>query len=377
MRTTEGYTVFADVSTPQTMEKDGDITSFVENKIARGLWTYCMPIILIIGTFGNVSSILVFRRYKWRSSTLPMYLSALAFVDLNLLYFGLLENAVSTLLNRNMKSTNTALCIVVIWIVYSSGTVSAWLLVAVTLQRVMCVVWPHAMTSLCSTRKSIVLVLLIVTLPWALHSCFAFSYYVNANSTCTHYDDLEYFRFKVWPMVDMIVSSLVPATILLICNFILISRLYVSLNEARRLTGSSLSSRRRATSSTTMTLVILTTAFLLLTLPINVQQLWEGELRVRAVSPIPTSMEAKTYLAWTITDLLWYSNSALNFLFYCLSGSKFRNEFVVLLCCRENSTAKAKATATPAKRSTSSSEETKTKEGETECSGTTNIDTKL
>nr|KAG5696512.1 hypothetical protein BaRGS_021048 [Batillaria attramentaria] len=44
-----------------------------------------------------------------------------------------------------------------------------------------------------------------------------------------------------------------------------------------------------------------------------------------------TRMQLK--LAWAVTNMLWYTNSAVNFLLYCVSGTRFRNAFVTWITC--------------------------------------------
>nr|KAG5696515.1 hypothetical protein BaRGS_021051 [Batillaria attramentaria] len=50
---------------------------------------------------------------------------------------------------------------------------------------------------------------------------------------------------------------------------------------------------------------------------------------------------AKAYLAFSVTHMLWYTNSAVNFLLYCVSGTKFRNAFVTWITCGSDSIAQA------------------------------------
>ncbi|KAL8564758.1 hypothetical protein ACOMHN_003604 [Nucella lapillus] len=72
-------------------------------------------------------------------------------------------------------------------------------------------------------------------------------------------------------------------------------------------------------------------AFMLLTLPVCVFFLWNSYMSQQ----LKTSPElvAQSHLAFAVTSLLWYTNSAINFLLYCFTGTQFRKEFLSLIRC--------------------------------------------
>ncbi|KAL8576502.1 hypothetical protein ACOMHN_003060 [Nucella lapillus] len=71
--------------------------------------------------------------------------------------------------------------------------------------------------------------------------------------------------------------------------------------------------------------------FLLLTMPVCLCLLWYNYVED------PTNRQpefmARKNLMYGSTFLLWYTNSAINFLLYCVTGTKFRNEFLRWVCC--------------------------------------------
>ncbi|ELU01918.1 hypothetical protein CAPTEDRAFT_70727, partial [Capitella teleta] len=69
-------------------------------------------------------------------------------------------------------------------------------------------------------------------------------------------------------------------------------------------------------------LLIVSVCFVLLTSPSCIQ------LIMQASSFMPTNsakQDAQRHLLYVITYLMYFTNSAINFFLYCLSGSKFKN----------------------------------------------------
>ena len=58
---------------------------FLEQTISVFIWRYCPPVVIALGTFGNVATIVVYRRIKGGDSTQPLFLTSLAISDLFLL----------------------------------------------------------------------------------------------------------------------------------------------------------------------------------------------------------------------------------------------------------------------------------------------------
>jgi len=75
-------------------------------------------------------------------------------------------------------------------------------------------------------------------------------------------------------------------------------------------------------------LIVVGLLFLVLTLPADIYFL------VYSAFPASTPEdEAIEYLMFAVTSLLFYSNSAFNFIFYFISGQKFRTAFCAIICC--------------------------------------------
>lgn len=151
------------------------------------------------------------------------------------------------------------------------------------------------------------------------------------SDDCTSSTDLSRSRFSSCEAVDESVDG-VPGT-----------AKSISVISGKKLNGDggggekSESSRpaKKATASANITMMLLMVSFtfLLLTSPVVIVLLYKRYYWL----PSTNAEKAKARLTHAVVDNLMYTNHAVNFLLYCLSGRRFRLEFKRLLesaCCR-------------------------------------------
>nr|KAG5686941.1 hypothetical protein BaRGS_029479 [Batillaria attramentaria] len=191
----------------------------------------------------------------------------------------------------------------------------------------MSVIWPHRVAFLCSFRKSGLAVFFIVVTAGAsqghiLYGLRVYDTAVYLDGACAASADYEQFWNSVWPWIDMSLFSLFPSVILLASNAVLVKSLRQSASQVSSMGGgsSAADSRKKVASSMTVTLISISITFLLLTSPIVITIILYyllGDVLER-----DARLAARMDLAWAVTNMLWYANSAVNFLLYCLSGSR-------------------------------------------------------
>ena len=148
-----------------------------------------------------------------------------------------------------------------------------------------------------------------------------------------HDDALSFYALFVYPWIDLVVSSFLPSSLLLVGNVLLATTVTRSARLARRLTAAPTGSDRRsdvrekAASSLTVTLMSVSVTYLCLTLPVSIFFVLQpyvawGDAR----------RNAWTELVWAVVSLMWYCNSTVNFYLYCLTGTRFRAQCKRLLC---------------------------------------------
>ena len=111
------------------------------------------PFLILLGTFGNVMIIVIHKRTSLTSSMSVFFLT-LAASDLMSLCVTCCKVWIRIVFHFNISAQNGTLCKLVLFLLYVSGVLSAWTLVAMTAQRAVCVLFPHRANVLCTVGKS-------------------------------------------------------------------------------------------------------------------------------------------------------------------------------------------------------------------------------
>ncbi|XP_025104595.1 probable G-protein coupled receptor 139 [Pomacea canaliculata] len=316
-----------------------DFESLLFSQATEITWKFIPPVIIVLGTFGNVMTIVMMRRMSegQSSHTMSLYFTALAVSDLTILYVGLLHKWLLNGFDINVLLFHDALCKLQFFLINTFGTISAWLLVSMTTQRVFSVAWPYWKNVSCPVNRFVLNLIIIIIVPIGVNS-----YRLYAYSVLTRPNSLEiicgvmvnkalvYFDWYVYPYIDLTIASLLPFGILMIGNSVLVWKVIQSVHVARVMTAGGcdqVNSRQKKASSLTLTLITVSLAFLLLTAPVCVCIALNPFIETTGSQASP-----KTKFAWVVCDLSWYINSAINFYLYCLSGTKFKNELRRLVC---------------------------------------------
>ena len=299
------------------------------------------PIILTIGTVGNILTFVVLMRPRARQYSTAIYLIALTVVDFIALYTGLLRIFVEGTFGVDIRRLSEASCKLHIFFVYFSTHCSSWLVCAVTIERVLSVWFPHRVKTGCHPKSAFIGVIVISLIVMSLNSHLLYGFTIQVdfdNRTNCMPHDQGYIEFvdKVWPWIDMTVLFLIPFAVIVVGNILIIVRVKFS-QRLRRRSCPNFTARRRNSGEPvfflTAMLITLNIVFMICVMPIVIyiigQYTWWP---ARDYSTYSDYELAINRLLWVIVNLLNYVNYAVNFLLYILCGSKFREELMLVLC---------------------------------------------
>ncbi|KAL8562133.1 hypothetical protein ACOMHN_041968 [Nucella lapillus] len=301
------------------------------------------PIIFSLGTIGNVMTIIIMRRLMSKDSTINIYFTAIAGVDLLYLWTIVLHQTILYNLEYDFRIIHGVFCKMFTWLYTAGGTVSCWYLVCMTVHRAMSVVWPHRVNVLC-TQRTVLIMLSAVTVIIALLYChYLVGYDIvitdnGATKRCTlGSQDYKNFSSNVFVYIETLVYSAVPFIMIVVANTIMTWKLVASARRAdRSLTkGSSKSqarSREKEANSVTLTMMAVSLTFLVLTLP-STANFIVNHLTYAQNSQLPLGEMFWKISTTSVCNLLGFLNHAVNFYLYCLTGRRFREEFLKVLCC--------------------------------------------
>jgi hypothetical protein len=314
------------------------LADLADAQMAKKIWMYGSPILIAGGTLGNVLSFAVMLRKKIRHTTTSLYLLVLSVVDTVVLYTGLLRLYMKNTSGFDIRHSSALACKFHLFSVYASQQFDSWILVSVTLERLCAVFLPYKSKEI-FTKQFATLSLVIQALVIII---------INSNFFYTH-ELLQYrdmagaigvvcftplethlsFINDVWPWIDFCLFSLLPFAVILTSNVAIVCRLLWSRYVRRR--------HLRAThdvkmSSMTAILITVSVVFFLTTAPISIFLILSAMLHKDA------DLQQRAYMAliWAVLNMILYTNNAVNFLLYCVSGPRFRRELRVMFC-RSNS----------------------------------------
>lgn len=199
-----------------TEPKSYKVTSFdnIMESVATSLYTYYTPILIIFGLIGNFISIFVFFNSKLRLQSTSYYLTALALSDIVFLI-----QLLPPWLNA-MKIHNIFLrdyfCQIIVFSSYSTCFLSAWLVVAFTIERFVAVVYPLQRSSMCTMARAKFIIAFLVITALGLNIPM-FKYTAPSTNDCNIDNDYlnQAERFNI---LDTVVSFTVPLAVIFILN---------------------------------------------------------------------------------------------------------------------------------------------------------------
>ncbi|KAK2170559.1 hypothetical protein LSH36_2g10077 [Paralvinella palmiformis] len=315
----------ANVSNTTENIADKDPIVYKESILANNLWMYMPGVIIIFGTIGNLLSGLVMMRKSLQRHTTSLYLIVLAVVDTAVLYTGLLRYWIRALYGLDIRTLSVAGCKIHTFLVYFLVHFEAWILVWVAFERLVAVYVPHRAKQ-AFTKKSAA-VQLAVTAAALMTLDAHFFWTQSIVSTVCYLSDVkyEYFVRKIWSWIDFVIASLAPFVLMLSINVAIIGRL-VHMKRVRSQNVTVDVNTRM--SSMTAILITVNFTFFVTTAPITIyigtQNIWWD----RVYNP---QEEAQHELQWASVNVAAYTNFAINFILYCLSGPTFRRELAKML----------------------------------------------
>ncbi|XP_076437035.1 uncharacterized protein LOC143276430 [Babylonia areolata] len=328
--------------------------SFTIYVTSEYLQLVCHPLILFLGIFGNVMTIVIMRRVKSDDSTttISIYFTAIAIADTIVLCTLTLDEWTQNQFSFEVRSIHEVVCKINTWLYTGSGTMSCWYLVCMTIHRAISIVWPHRVNLLC-TRRIVFRLLGGITVFFAAlysHYIIGFERVFLANhgrykcSIKPENVQYTYFLVNVFVYIELVVYCLVPFFFLVASNSVLVWKLTESVKVAGKHlpthgggggggggTDQGQGHRKAAASSVTLTVVAVSVAFVALTLPasinfiVNFLAIHHGRMT--------GYKRAMTSFVNAVTRVLMHVNHAVNFYLYCLTGRRFREEFVNVMRC--------------------------------------------
>lgn len=327
----------------------------------------CIPIwslLLCFGLVGNIITVFVLRTKRLRQSSSSFYLTVLAITDMLYLLTSMLASLANyiILFPSEVRQLNAVLCVLMPFVQYTLTYISVWLLVAVTIERAIWVLLPFQARRICTIQTAKITVASI-TVFFAVVDVHFFFTMVYEDASCHS----TWFTYKMFPLIDLQLAAVLPFTIMLIANFLIGLRLRTMRNfrkgvkvNTRNTEGTELSfnvncdkamvpnenngsgkisvtekgplkiangPRQSKEKSANLTKMLVSTNifFMASVTPLLIYDVVYFAVDVRKWASVDEDFRGGLIFALErFVYTLWYTNFAIHFLLYCLSGPPFR-----------------------------------------------------
>lgn len=318
----------------------------------------CVPVIVVVGLFGNTLTLLVFSAKSMKTSACSVFLASLALVDSTFLLCLLITWADGEI--QVILSCNTT-CQLLIFMTYVTSFLSVWFIVGFTCERFIAICFPLKCHYVCSVFREKIIVGLLTLTAFAMYN---FSFWTTGmqqwgpTMRCSH--KIEYFEFlNVITWIDTFLTMVVPFLLVVTMNSFVI-RVVMKCALSENSTGKNDRLRRMAsmtrllsTNTTTRTanrvkfrvgaqrqnpqfrvtrtLLFVSSTFLVLNLPSHSIRLYNLISSVASDNPTVTE---QFYFLQELTLMFYYSTFSCNFFLYTLFGRNFKKSLILILRCR-------------------------------------------
>ena len=299
-------------------------------RLIRNMRFYWSPVIFFPGIIGNVLVLVVVLGSTFRKTSVGFLLCALAVADNGTLISCLLLPWIKDLFPFMLDAVSLTGCRVWMFGYNFFPQLSSWTIVLVTFERLIAVIKPLHSQIMCSHGRIVtawIIVcafLVVVNIP-----SLTFLYYVSYGYCYEKKNDrILWFYISMWTIIPMIIVTLLNAVIIFRIIQQVKSKHQRTLNATsggRHLRGRS--ENFKSVISVTIMLITCSSVFILISV-------------MRSISVMYIFKSS----SWTLEKLVFddvsfnicYSNFAINFLLYCVSGRKFRKAMFKVLCCRDS-----------------------------------------
>lgn len=271
-----------------------------------------------IGFIGHTCSLIIFSSKSLRETSTGLFFIFLTIS--NVLYQLISIRDFIVLYLRIPTVPDANICRLRVFIQNFSTVTSAWLLVLITVDRLIRVRFPYQQTRIC-TQKMALYSTTIVCICSILFTCHvlqpSFAYTNVASNTCgpsrSPTTPYSYFYFEIWFLLQLIFTYFIPSILMIIC----VISIYCKIRLQRTLV---VGVARRERIQRHMLILMLSSiaCFIICTIPYSIHRIVYQR----------TGVTTDTINIIAILTLIFNLNYCMTFYIHCLTSKLFRQTFI-------------------------------------------------
>lgn len=318
------------------------------NRIGEG---YLLFIFCVLGVFGNTLAFVTFSTKSVRTSTTSVYLRALAVADILVLITALFRYKTYKIFLSDDQDLDSVLHFDPYVEVYvepfhwmALGS-SSFITIVLSLERYMAVKFPLFTKRSCSVPVVVTCITLVVITAVAI-TCPNFASYEVLHqdflgitvyyASITKFGSDTLFPCTFHNYIVPILWYIIPAVLLTVLNIFLSVHVHKSTRIRVGVPGVSNPNR-----GLTVLIILIVTVYMFCNFPKCIfmfykltSQTSNNQVCVQSTNSSNSPNSKAFLIIQVVTELLNVLNSCMNFIVYCLVGSRFRRELKMLLICK-------------------------------------------
>jgi hypothetical protein len=309
-----------------------------ENEIKTILTIYIPPFMLVFGVLGNTFCLIVYNGKRFKKFPLRFIFMVLSISDSVYLLFSLsIDYTLTHLFKWDPRTVSFNLCILLNYFGYLWAPLSAWLIVYISVERYISIsAYFHGFNKLKQKNIQAVYFFTIILFNCVYYSPILFIFNLEimtknndsiSKTKCYFVSETRKIQFAY---MDLINSTLIPATIMLLSTILIIKSIFESSSRIFKSTNNNVNavrnqSKRRMHKDIkfSVTSIFLNIIFITLNLPYCIIFLDEDF----------TDSHSIKYL---VGSFLFYIVYCINFYLFLIVNSTFRAEFFEIFSFRKN-----------------------------------------
>ena len=331
---------FGNVSFVNNSMYPGDIAFDVPfDDVLQDVHIYLTVAFVLIGTVGNILSLVAVTNRHCKKSSFTVFVAALAIADVLALYATTATKLLSFIFNRDILVVNETLCKLIKYFEYLAPQISSWFVVCLTVERCLCTSFPHKTMLISRPKSGCIVISTISGVLVALNAHILYGYILLKTgsitlleiapvSTCATVDaGYENFFTNYWTWIDFTAYCLLPFAIIVVANSITVAQVYRSTAMVTSTVSATSGRRNRQLLLTTL---LISTSFIMLGMPQPLLDVLRFEEKDNTVDLDLLSL--KIGVLFSVFNYMKTLNHTVNFFLYVLSGTKFRQNLKAAFC---------------------------------------------
>ena len=337
------------INSGMTGNLTGDILTFMEEveahmtfKVAIYINYYWFLVLAPIGLVGNTLSFLVMIKPSNRKVSTCIYMAAISIND-NLLMCLALHNWLLT--EEKIFEWHIVQCKTVSFLTAMVMQNSRYQVLAMTVDKYVAIKWPHRAVTY-STPRRVNVIIIGVFICTMIYNVRHIPMSGLVGGKCRGYV-VGGIISVVLTWISFFVNGVIPFSLLIYLNYVIVQtiknsgKMFGSITRLQKIsnTNRGMETRqnkmRSAEKQLTIMLLLVTMLYLALQIPLYIRTIY-----VKFVSQSTPSKYANSLLILMLTYALSITSSGINFFLYCISGKKFPNDLMEMLCCNRTTSVK-------------------------------------